>query len=68
MSKDDGLILTINGVTGYFPKEFIIEAIETHIKIKQSEFAPCDVCLFNPPSSIGGKPCTVCPAQKKVGE
>lgn len=33
----------------------------------KSELSPCDVCLFNPPSSMGGKPCTVCPAQKKGG-
>lgn len=23
---------------------------------------PCDLCLYNPPSSGGGKPCTMCPA------
>ena len=23
---------------------------------------PCDVCLYNPPSSGDGKPCTMCPA------
>ena len=32
---------------------------------KQSDLTPCDVCRFNPPSSGDGKPCTVCPAQKK---
>lgn len=26
----DGLILTFNGATGYFPKEFIIEAIKAY--------------------------------------
>ena len=28
----EGLILTFDGATGYFPKEFIIEAIKTHMK------------------------------------
>lgn len=23
----------------------------------------CDFCMFNPPSSFGGKPCTMCPAE-----
>ena len=27
-----GLILTIDGATGYFPEAFIIEAIRTHMK------------------------------------
>lgn len=24
---------------------------------------PCDLCVHNPPSSLDGKPCTMCPAQ-----
>ena len=24
--------------------------------------APCDVCMYNPPSSMDGKPCCFCPA------
>ena len=35
--RKEGLILTIDDVTGYFPKPFIIEAIKTHMK--QSEVA-----------------------------
>ena len=23
---------------------------------------PCDLCVYNPPSSFDGKPCTYCPA------
>ena len=23
---------------------------------------PCDVCMYNPPSSMGGKLCYICPA------
>ncbi len=23
---------------------------------------PCDLCVYNPPSSLDGKPCTYCPA------
>ena len=23
---------------------------------------PCDVCMYNPPSSMDGKPCCMCPA------
>lgn len=24
--------------------------------------SPCDLCMYNPPSSMGGKPCSICPA------
>ena len=34
MSKGDGLILTINGVSGYFPKAFITEAVERYVPKK----------------------------------
>ena len=30
--KGKGFILTVDGVTGYFPKAFIVEAIKTHMK------------------------------------
>ena len=29
---------------------------------ERTRISPCDVCMFNPPSSIDGKPCTMCPA------
>ena len=32
-TEKNGLILKVGGVTGYFPKEFIAEAIETHISV-----------------------------------
>lgn len=28
--------------------------------------SPCDVCMYNPPSSMGGKPCYICPASPPV--
>ena len=27
---------------------------------------PCDVCRHNPPSSMDGKPCCVCPAERRT--
>lgn len=27
---------------------------------------PCDVCAYNPPSSMDGKPCSLCPARGKM--
>ena len=27
------------------------------------DVAPCDVCRYAPPSSMDGKPCTICPAE-----
>jgi hypothetical protein len=37
-SDCDGLLLTFDGATGYFPKEFIIEAIKTHMKQSVGEW------------------------------
>lgn len=29
---------------------------------------PCDLCAYNPPSSLDGKPCSMCPATAKEAE
>ena len=29
---------------------------------------PCDVCRFSPPSSRDGKPCCMCPAERRPPE
>lgn len=29
---------------------------------------PCDLCVYNPPSSLDGKPCTFCPATGRPPE
>lgn len=29
---------------------------------------PCDVCSYSPPSSMGGKPCALCPATARDDE
>ena len=29
---------------------------------------PCDLCVYNPPSSLDGKPCTCCPATGRLPE
>jgi hypothetical protein len=31
--------------------------------LSQEPISPCDVCKYNPPSSMDGKPCTMCPAE-----
>lgn len=35
---------------------------------KEEPTTPCDLCVFNPPSSADGKPCTMCPAEKGVSK
>ena len=43
------------------------EALEMAIKaLSQEPKSPCDVCRFNPPSSTDGKPCTMCPAERRA--
>ena len=34
---------------------------------QQPHRCPCDLCNFGPPSSMRGKPCTMCPAMPKQG-
>jgi len=29
---------------------------------------PCDLCMYNPPSSFGGKPCVMCSATSRPPE
>lgn len=36
--------------------------------VEVDKISPCDVCAYNPPSSLDGKPCALCPATKKRGE
>lgn len=39
------------------PLEIAIQALKNT--------SPCDLCVHNPPSSFGGKPCSMCPATPK---
>lgn len=36
--------------------------------IKERDESPCDLCRFNPPSCLDGKPCTICPAVRRQSE
>lgn len=36
-------------------------------EFKKAHMTPCDLCAFSPPSSLGEKPCHVCPAERKKG-
>lgn len=33
---------------------------------KNEPLTPCDVCRYSPPSSFDGKPCTMCPAERRI--
>lgn len=46
----DGFVATYRGVS-----------IDIEI-VPDSRPSPCDLCMYNPPSSIDGKPCCMCPA------
>lgn len=35
---------------------------------KDEPTSPCDLCRFNPPSSADGKPCTICPAERREND
>ena len=38
---------------------------EGRVVVLDERKAPCDLCVYNPPSSLDGKPCTMCPAAAK---
>ena len=38
------------------------------LEARYNKSTPCDVCKYNPPSCSKGKPCTMCPAERKEGE
>ena len=50
--------LTIIAENNYdYAVDFLDEIID-ELKV----ITPCDLCQYCPPSSFGGKPCTMCPA------
>ena len=45
-----------------------IENMETaNTERSRENKTPCDLCMYDPPSSFGGKPCSMCPACAKMG-
>lgn len=48
----------------------LVDAIDAVIAVDdlpsaQPDLMPCDLCRYNPPSSMDGKPCTMCPAERR---
>lgn len=41
--------------------------LPTLTPLKEATY-PCDLCVYNPPSSLDGKPCTYCPATGRPPE
>jgi hypothetical protein len=43
---------------------------ETHDKRTETHacVSPCDICRHYPPSSADGKPCSMCPAERRSDE
>ena len=35
------------------------------LRAQQEKNSPCDLCIYDPPSSMGGKPCLMCPARRR---
>ncbi len=40
-------------------------ALRAQQEEKDEPKTPCDLCMYNPPSSLDGKPCCICPAARK---
>lgn len=46
---------------------YYVEHMPTLIPTNEPTY-PCDLCVYNPPSSLDGKPCTYCPATSRPPE
>lgn len=59
--------LAQNGQSAIDTNVRLVEEIE-RIQAKTSQEqpnTPCDLCAYDPPSSLDGKPCTMCPAMSR---
>lgn len=63
--SEKGLILSVDGITGYFPKEFIADAISAYIKTKDTPPERCVACGDIIPE--GKQVCVACERGKKYG-
>lgn len=54
-----------DGVNAALEKAEDAPAVETQGRVANK--TPCDLCMYDPPSSFGGKPCSMCPACAKTG-
>ena len=56
-------VVLVNPTDGMETYRNIMDAIENAPTITQpNELGyPCHLCVYNPPSSLDGKPCTYCP-------
>lgn len=49
--------------------DMLVEELESATLTQPNEPTyPCDLCVYNPPSSLDGKPCTFCPATSRAPE
>ena len=46
--------------TALSPEE-VLELLRRNLQAVKP-VGPCDLCIYNPPSSFDGKPCSLCPA------
>ena len=44
-------------------RDMMVESLKV---LPSAQLTPCDVCRYNPPSSMDGKPCCVCPAERRT--
>ena len=60
----DRLLKMMSHWKPYMDMENVREAIKKMPTLtpQNEPLTPCDVCMYNPPSSMDGKPCCVCPA------
>ena len=43
-----------------------IEKAVNDVAVAQQHSTPCDLCVYGPPTSMDGKPCSSCPAEGRM--
>lgn len=62
-----GTVMVGKGLSSYGELIGCIEEAPTLTPPNKPTY-PCDLCVYNPPSSLDGKPCTYCPATGRPPE
>lgn len=71
MTREEAIEILTTAMERYSEKSVIRDAFTLALSVLQPSnepLTPCDLCLYEPPSSFGGKPCSICPAVRRTSE
>lgn len=67
-AKNEDIARRAVGIAWYWLNKAESQATQIQsLEARYDKTTPCDVCKYDPPSCSKGKPCTMCPAERKEG-